>query len=207
MSSRFFTLILSLLLAGCDGSGRLSAPDAAGDDVLRGDAAAGDGAPAGGPAVDAPPRTPGPTISEVVPLPLVDYGPAFRMEVEDRGDGLLGVVVRARSLTSFVGFAAQIAWDAELLELVEAEATAPLGGPDAVARGVAAGLGPGRLTLGAVRFPNAVDPWHPQPAGMDLPGEVEMGRFVLRPLTPGDAVIRFTEGRRVARRPDYSEIP
>jgi hypothetical protein len=195
------------LLAGCDGSGHLAATDAGGDlapriDTRGVDAVPGDGIPED---VSRPPV--GPSIVEILPLPLADYGPAFWLEAEASGDGMLEVSVRARDLSSMVGFAVQVTWDPALLELVEVAATAPVGGPDAVARGVAAGLGPGRLTMGVTRFPKEVDPWNPTPLGVDLPGNVEMGRFVLKPLAPGDAVLRFREGHRVARRPDHGAIP
>jgi len=205
MSSWYLIVALVVLTAGCDGSGRLSGLKLE-DDSGMGDVEAVDTASSDRTLEDAP-RPRGPAVSEVVPLPLADSGPAFWMVAEDREDGLLGVVVRARSLTNLVGFASQVTWDPDLLGLVEAAATAPLGGPDAVARGIAAGLGPGRLTLGVTRFPEEVEPWNPQPVGVDLPVAVEMGRFLLRPLAQGDAVIRFREGRRLARRSDYSEIP
>ncbi len=209
MSLRNVTILLAVLVvaAACDGSGRLASADVIGDlappvdtivvDVLAPDGSAED--------TTLPPL--GPSFAELMPLPLADYGPAFWMEGEVVGDGLLAVTVMARDLTSMVGFAVQVTWDPTLMDLVEAAATAPVGGPDAEARGVAAGLGSGRLTLGVARFPKEVDPWNPTPLGVDLPGTVEMGHFVLRPLSPGDAVLRFREGHRVARRPDYGAIP
>ena len=208
MIIRNTTLVVVALwsLAGCDGRGRPSTPDATGDRVSPNDRSGGE-SDASDVGADTALRSPGPTISEIIPLPLADYGPAFWIEGGILGDGRLEVVVRARNLTSLVGFAAQVTWDAGLLELLEVTATAPLGGADAVAGGVAAGLGPGLLTLGATRFPKNVDPWNPVPLGIDLPGSVEMGRFILRPLAPGDTTLRFMEGHRVARRPDYAAIP
>ncbi|MFH1530025.1 MAG: hypothetical protein ABIK09_04715 [Pseudomonadota bacterium] len=199
--------VVTMLLGGCDGSGRLKPTDRTDDVPDRSEVAGGDAASPD--QVDGGFLSPGsgPTVSEIVPLPLADYGPAFWMAAEVGNGGLLEVVVWARDLTSLVGFAVQVTWDPELLELTEAVATAPVGGPDALARGVAAGLGPGRLTMGVTRFPVEADPWNPQPLGFDLLGNVEMGRFVLRPVAPGDAVLRFREGHRVARRPDHSAIP
>ena len=202
-----FTLLAVLaVVAACDDSGRFTSADVIGDlaqpaDTVGIDTTAPDG---GAEDIAAPPI--GPAFAELMPLSLADYGPAFWMEGVVVGDGLLEVTVKARDLTSMVGFAAQVTWDPDLMELVEAAATAPVGGPDAEARGVAAGLGAGRLTLGVARFPKEVDPWNPTPLGVDLPGTVEMGTFVLRPLAPGDAVLRFREGHRVARRPDYGAI-
>ncbi len=209
MPLRIFILVLTVLLVsicGCRRSGRLSTPDAKADVASPGDLVENDTASPEQIGEDGPSSPSGPTIAEVVRLPLADYGPAFWMEAEVGDDGLLEVIVRARDLTSLVGFAAQVTWNPELLELMEVAATAPIGGVDAVARGVGAGLGPGRLTLGVTRFPKEVDPWNPQASGVDLPGSVEMGRFVLRPLASGDTVLRFREGHRMARRPDYAEI-
>ena len=199
----FLLLGVLVLVAACDGTGHLRTYDAAGDlspDHVTVDTIGAEDAPTD---VEAS----GPTVAEVIPLPLTDYGPAFWMEVEERDDALLEVVVRARDLTSLVGFATQISWEPALMELVTVTATAPVGGADAVARGVGAGLGPGRLTMGVCRFPKQVDPWDPKALGVDLPGSVEMGRFVLRPIAAGDTVLRFLDGHRVARRPDYSAIP
>ena len=199
-------VLFVLMSAGCGGSGQSTSSDLSSDvasnddlngsDALLADVAIGE--------VGSPPSVP--TVTEIAPLPLADYGPAFWMEAEVTSDGLLEVLVQARDLTSLVGFATQITWSPDLLELVEVAATAPIGGLDAVAKGVGAGLGPGRLTMGVTRFPNEVDPWNPVPSGADLPGTVEMGRFVLRPIGSGDAVLRFREGHRIARRPDYAEI-
>ena len=209
MPLRISILVLTVLLVsicGCRRSGRLSAPDAKADVASPGDLVESDTASPEQISEDTPLSPSGPTIVEVIRLPLADYGPAFWMEAEVGDDGLLEVIVRARDLTSLVGFAAQVTWNPELLELIEVAATAPIGGVDAVARGVGAGLEPGRLTLGVTRFPKEVDPWNPQASGADLPGSVEMGHFVLRPLASGDTVLRFREGHRTARRPDYAEI-
>lgn len=204
-----FVAVFAVLgvLAACDGTSHLSTTDAVVDLAPQADIPVADAAPADGRAEAVSPPPAGPSIAEIAPLPLADYGPAFWMEAEAVDGGLLEVVLRARDLTNMVGFAVQVVWDPAHFELMEVAATAPVGGPDAVARGVAAGLGPGRLTMGVTRFPKEVDPWNPTPLGVDLPGNVEMGRFVLKPLAPGDAVLRFAEGHRIARRPDYGEIP
>lgn len=210
MPLRMFATSLAvalILFGGCDGSGRLQTHDMTTDVADRGEVTGGDVGSADQVGEESSPPASTPTVEEIVTLPLADYGPAFWLEAEVGDGGLLEVTMRARDLSSLVGFAVQVTWDPELLELTEAVATAPVGGPDAVARSVAAGLGPGRLTLGVVRFPVEVNPWDPQPLGIDLPGNVEMGRFVLRPVAPGDTVLRFAEGHRVARRPDYSSIP
>lgn len=206
MRARLLVAILFCFVISCDGSGRLAAPDVgdarAGADTMAGDVVAADGAPG----EDTAPLVPSLVPVMISPAPLADYGPAFWMEAEAGDDGLVDVQVRGRVLTDLVGFAVQVSWDPDLLELVEVAATAPLGDPAATAKGVAAGMGPGRLTLGVVRFPKEVDPWNPQATGVNVPGEVEMGRFTLRPIGPGDAILRFREGHRVARRSDYGEI-
>ena len=207
---RICILIATLfsLVTACDGSGRLAAPDvafdaSAGADTMAVDLVVADGASS----EDA--ASVGPNFVPVMisPAPLADYGPAFWMEAEAGDDGLVDVRIRARALTDLVGFAVQVSWNPDLLELVEVAATAPLGDPATAAKGVAAELGPGRLTLGVVRFPKEVDPWNPQATGVNVPAEVEMGRFILRPVGAGDAALRFREGHRVARRSDYGEIP
>ncbi len=121
----------------------------------------------------------------------------------------LAFYVFASNLGSIAGMAFYLEYDPEVVELVKSVPLANLGAEQAVfTKSVAKELEPGLLTFGVARFCKAKSPWGgaDQCGGRTIDEPVPMMSVEFKMKGPGQSPLRFTEARRLIRRPDRSLV-
>ena len=152
-----------------------------------------------------------PFDSKYVPFVEPISGPAVYVTRVGAGEPHenLAFYVFVSKLGSIAGMAFYMEYDPEVVELVKSVPLANLGAEQAVfTKSIAKELEPGLLTFGVARFCKAKSPWGgaDQCGGRTIEEPVPVLSVEFKMKGPGQSPLRFTEARRLIRRPDRSLV-